>query len=118
MQETEPIYFKEFRKELKNRFDRIDKNFAKKSDLELMQVDFEQHITDLNSGFNEKIKGVCDQVASLSEKLTRVETRVIGMDQKLTHVASDVFRIKNVLKEKTNKKDTLTLKRRINRLNA
>ena len=116
MQETEPIYFKEFRKELKNQFERIDKKFATKSDLELMKVDFHRHVTDLTKGFNEKVKGVCNQVDAIDEKLTRIDIRTAKMDENLTSVQREVFYIKNELNEKTDKKETLGLKRRIIRL--
>ncbi len=80
---------------------------------EFWTTDIKQHMTDLASGFNERLKGVCDQVMSVDEKVTRIDQRVASMDSKLTSVQMDVFHIKGVLKEKTDKKDTLSLRKRI-----
>lgn len=84
--------------------------------LELMSIEIRQHMTDLNTAHNEKLKGVCDQVLSIDQKLTRLENRVIGMDQKLTKIDANVFHIKGELKEKANKKEVLDSKRRVIRL--
>jgi archaellum component FlaC len=92
----------------------LDKTLDKK--IELLIVRFERHVTDLASGFNEKLKGVCDQVASIDEKLTVLDQKVTGIDSKLTRVGLDVFNIDETLKEKTDKKETLDLKKRVIRL--
>ena len=93
----------------------VTKDYLDKK-LELLVVRFESHVTDLASGFNEKIKGVCDQVASIDEKLTVLDQKVTGIDSKLTRVVLDVFNIKETLKEKTDKKETLDLKKRVIKL--
>jgi hypothetical protein len=106
----------------KDYLDKKLENFVTKDHLdrrlELMLIEIRQHMTDLNTAHNEKLKGVCDQVLSIDQKLTRLEDRVIGMDQKLSKIDANTFHIKGELKEKTNKKETLELKRRIIRLEA
>ncbi len=81
--------------------------------LELMLVRFERHVTDLVTGFNEKIVGVCDHVKSIDEKATRIDQNVSEINRKLNGVSIDVFNLKEGLKEKTNKAETLKLKKRI-----
>ena len=112
---TETYVTKEY---LDEKFEKFDKKLDKKFDekIELLKIELKQHTADLVSGFNEKVKGVCDQVTSLDEKLTRVENGVIDVDHKVTRIGADVFNIKNTIKEKTDKKDTLELKRRVIRL--
>ena len=83
--------------------DYLDKKF------EYWSADIKQHMTDLNSGFNEKIKGVCDQVSAIDEKLTR-------LDQKVTSLSLDVFNIKENMKEKALKSEVLDLKKRVVKL--
>lgn len=103
MNETEPFYIKELKKEFRD----LDTSFK------LNMNEAKQHRTDLASGFNETVKGVCDHVASIDEKVARIDKRVIKMDEKLTSIGMDVFYIKSIIKEKTDKKTTLALENRI-----
>ncbi len=90
----------------------VTKDYLDKK-LELMFIRFERHVTDLASGFNEKIKGVCDQVSAIDEKLTRLDQKVTVIDQKVTSLGLDVFNIKENLKEKADKSEVLDLKKRV-----
>lgn len=98
------------------KFDELHKKFATKADLELMQVRFEQHSTDLTSGFKESLKGIGDYVRAIDEKVTNLDTRVVGIDNKLTNMQGDIFFMKEHFKELTSKKETFDLKKRIIRL--
>lgn len=115
---TKEYFDQKLDQKLEQLFQTFSHTFATKKDLELMKTDFEHKVTDLSSGFNEKVKGVCDQVLSIDQKITRIEKRVIDMDEKLTIIGADVFYVKSVLPEKTDKKDTLSLKRRVIRLES
>ena len=132
----EPAYFKEFRKHIDKRFDDADKKFATKddlksfatkddlkkystkSDLELMEISFKQHMTDLAAGFRSDLKGIGDYVKSIDEKVTVMGKKVMDIDLKVTTMQGDIFFIKDELKEKTDKSETLDLKRRIIKLEA
>ncbi len=90
--------------------DYLDKKF------ELMSIEFERHATDLASGINGKIKGVCDQLSAIDEKLTCLDQKVTVIDQKVTSLSLDVFNIKENMKEKVDKSEVLDLKKRVVKL--
>ena len=132
MHETEPQYFKKFREHIDDKFAKIDDNFssldkkfatkddlkgfATKADLELMKVDFERHVTDLTSGFNQKLFGMGDYVKAIDEKVANLDMRVAKIDNKKTDMQGDIFFIKETVKELAYKKDVLDLKKRMIRL--
>ena len=131
MPEIEPQYFKEFRKHIDKTFaTKADlKNFATKvnlkTDLELLVVRFEQHTTDLKTGFSESLKGIGDYVKSIDEKVTRLEGRVVELDSKfcnfdfkVTNMENNIFFLKEAIKRVPSEKDTQDLKKRIIRLEA
>jgi archaellum component FlaC len=99
--------------------DYITKEYFEKTldgKLELMSIRFERHITDLVSGFNDKMWGAGDQVKALGEKITSIDHKVSSIEHKVNSIAIDVLNIKEQLKEKTDKKDTFSLRKRIIRL--
>ena len=81
-----------------------------------MDVSFKQHITDLAAGFRSDMKGIGDYVKSIDEKVTDIGKKVIDIDLKVTTMQGDIFFIKDELKGKTDKSETLDLKRRVIKL--
>lgn len=128
MNEKEPLYIKELREHIDHKIEthepqyfkdfknHVDKKFATKKDLKSMQLRFEQHTTDLTSGFKESLLGIGNYVKSIDEKVTNLDKRVVGIDNKLTNMQGDIFFIKESLKGFARKNDMLGLKRRVLKL--
>ncbi|MDO8430581.1 MAG: hypothetical protein Q7S72_01155 [Candidatus Taylorbacteria bacterium] len=98
-------------------------NFVTKDYLDEKFKDIKQHMTDLKTGFKEDTRIIYDQVKSLGDKIDRVDEKVSETNhelaiikEKIITTQDDILLIKDVLVEKTDKRETSILKRRVTRL--
>ena len=124
-----------------NREEYITKEYFEKYS-EKNTREIKQHMTDLTSGFNEKVKGIADQLQAVDERLNgsinsldeRLTGSINALDERLTgsinsldnrfttletkvdRIQDDITLIKDVLGEKTDITETRRLEKRMTRL--
>lgn len=81
--------------------------------IELVTIDFKQHMTDLKNAFSSDLKGIGDYVRAIDEKVTNIEKGVTDMDHKMNNMQNDIFFMKGELQNKVDKADLLELNRRL-----